>query len=1272
MQKLPDSLDACNQDANCICMVIPVSYLARRLTVRDLTRVAILHGVKIQRGSRSRAALENVLLSHSCDCCSARFTILEIVSLQPSCGTTSTETIDEFPPKPLSLEQEANFVRRWCDHMSPDRLLEVVCAVCGCLVAKADVHMVRRDECDLRLLERPGEGVTRLERLKRDDPVREHDGPILDPAGCVSIDGVDRLLQCQVCFKVLKRKLMPHIALANGRWFGTVPNCLKILLFGEQLLVRLCRPNACVAHLQGGQGYLKANAIIFEQPVAKVYDRLPPPRTDICECFTVIYTGPVKPTEEDYQRTPFIVRLPVVLAALEWLCLNHIDYHSVQIDRDRLAEYEDNTVPVHVIYRSGPETLDVSDADSACSAPEGYDCPFMVHSVSAENVAKMSSKQRLALSIKYFDRGGKALSVGHEANPESIYHNSRLYPTLFPWLYPYGLGGFENSRIRRRLDRVTHIRCNLMYGDRRFQTDGTFSYIAYNHEQIRRSSSGGYLLTNRKNFPSVVDKLLSIKAEALDRIVARTEIGGYVVPEDDDEKACLELMSIVDHVAGHVHGLNTLRKYQRNELRSLIYTKGMPVFFLTFAPADTKNPICLSLCGEDVDLTSSSPKLRCDVECMLAVGRNPVGAARFFHLMVNGLLEDVLRVGSSEGGLFGPIDGYYGTVEEQGRKTLHLHLLLWVKNCPSPQRVRGLLTSDPEFQSRFLAWMHNVHTGDFLNGTEESLSARYEEPQPDKVVRGKPKKQPPLLKIRDPATELVRRPRNNMSDDELRDWITAHKEDVDKVVFCSNRHDKDHKRGCLKGDPKYCKARFPRELFDDTQVDMNNGALRFRKREAWINTYNPVLSSILRCNMDVTSLHSGTTVRAVMAYVTDYVTKGTLSTHTFFRVVLGVLNKNSGMIEGAISNVDRREAARKLVIKMVNALSASTETGGPSASAYLLGFPDHYSSNDFKVFFWYTFVKRVMDVVQSEVNSVFPIDLDRGRGEPSDEVLGLERTAAGVLPKSKVDDYIYRPGCLGELCLYDFLARTDVKRRPKKRLKDVEVDDSCGSDSIDSELNDDEDRIVRGRGLSFTQEHPLINSHAVYLRRPSEFYTLNFAGGSLPRRDRGDYEIYCLTMLVFFKPGGWRDGHDVKPESVSASEVFRNTNFDSHHLRIMENMGVLYECLDSCDDFSAVRRRVVAQATLDANIPDNDDTEDAVEELTEEMLATVVDEGVLPLSDSTSKHLAMKGAMAEVLSRLHGELPPVNVVRVNDPNGSQIRVGEFPLRDAANWRGMVQ
>lgn len=69
------------------------------------------------------------------------------------------------------------------------------------------------------------------------------------------------------------------------------------------------------------------------------------------------------------------------------------------------------------------------------------------------------------------------------------------------------------------------------------------------------------------------------------------------------------------------------------------------------------------------------------------IANNPVACARFFDFMVRMFIKHILGIGTDHDGIFGKANGYYGTVEEQGRLTLHLHLLLWTKDALTPQQI---------------------------------------------------------------------------------------------------------------------------------------------------------------------------------------------------------------------------------------------------------------------------------------------------------------------------------------------------------------------------------------------------------------------------------------------------------------------------------------------------------------------------------------------------------------------------------------------------------
>ena len=79
-------------------------------------------------------------------------------------------------------------------------------------------------------------------------------------------------------------------------------------------------------------------------------------------------------------------------------------------------------------------------------------------------------------------------------------------------------------------------------------------------------------------------------------------------------------------------------------------------------------------------------------------------------------------------------------------------------------------------------------------------------------------------------------------------------------------------------------------------VDSKTGALNIKKGEPWINTFTPLVTYLWRCNSDVTSLLSGTAIKAIVAYISDYVTKPGLKTYSIFDAIRSVFNKSTEML----------------------------------------------------------------------------------------------------------------------------------------------------------------------------------------------------------------------------------------------------------------------------------------------------------------------------------------------------------------------------------------
>ena len=409
----------------------------------------------------------------------------------------------------------------------------------------------------------------------------------------------------------------------------------------------------------------------------------------------------------------------------------------------------------------------------------------------------------------------------------------------------------------------------------------------------------------------------------------------------------------------------------RNEIWSLVSYLGAPSWFITFAPADVKHPLALYYADTNQKFL---PKFRDQNKRLRLIANNPVAGARFFKIMVDLFIEHVLGVTKDRGGLYGDTSGYYGTVEQQGRLTLHLHMMVWIRNSLTPQEIRDrIMDPDSDFQEAMVQYLESVHKGEFATGNLETVSQN---------ITSSTTKNP----LHIPPTELLPQKPPAKCDHEIKldctqcqtyeRWWKKYNDEVDEILYLSNVHkcvtraagkvSKGAKnsgvheydnRGCTDPKTGLCKARFPRQTYAATQLDPETGALIMKKGEPWLNTFTPAVSYMLRCNHDVTSLLSGTAIKSVIAYVADYITKTPLKTHVMFQSIKKVFERNSELLGSEKSNHDK---ARSLITKIVNSLTAASEIGGPMASMYLLKHPDHYTSHLFRTCYWKGYVYEVM------------------------------------------------------------------------------------------------------------------------------------------------------------------------------------------------------------------------------------------------------------------------------------------------------------------------
>ncbi|KDR66270.1 hypothetical protein GALMADRAFT_18748, partial [Galerina marginata CBS 339.88] len=230
-------------------------------------------------------------------------------------------------------------------------------------------------------------------------------------------------------------------------------------------------------------------------------------------------------------------------------------------------------------------------------------------------------------------------------------------------------------------------------------------------------------------------------------------------------------------------------------------------------------------------------------------------------------------------------------------------MLIWIKGCLNPKEMRSkLLDGNSKWVQNVINYLESCHTGDFQTGTQEEVNKNVSENSklsdyhdPTQTVPDPPP--PKCKKMHEVVSETCKACQQNVT------WRQKFQNIIDDLLLKSNVHNcergqkKDGTRrknktftGCRDNKWNRCKARFPRTVVENSHID-DTGAIHLKKREPWINTFSPVVTYLYRCNTDVTSLSSGTAIKAVVLYVSDYITKSTLKTHTIFDSIKSVFHK---------------------------------------------------------------------------------------------------------------------------------------------------------------------------------------------------------------------------------------------------------------------------------------------------------------------------------------------------------------------------------------------
>ena len=709
----------------------------------------------------------------------------------------------------------------------------------------------------------------------------------------------------------------------------------------------------------------------------------------------------------------------------------------------------------------------------------------------------------------------------------------------FPTLFPYGLGGFEIER-RVNVPYESHVRWALRYEDRRFRRDPHFPFQVFGVCQKRQVCQASVLQMKRGSYFQHQNLLSTLTEEDLTK-ASREETRG--VPFSNP--AVRALRSQLSAVKTKVQGSDESRISIRGKIWGTNLIHNPPSVWVTINPADTQDPIAQVLAGVEIDLDNFCKTAGPDsTDRATNMASDPYASAKFFHLMINTILEVLFGISKARNGrivrkegIFGMLKGYIGTVEAQGRGSLHLHMLLWLEGAPTARELRHALTTAP-FREKIKQYIKQTIRAD-LGGRQASE----------------------VLAMKKVEAVSYSRPLDPRESDAHTIQKTEH-----DLARATQYHQCSY-ANCLKNikGRMVCKRHAPFPLAPDDWVD-SSGNWGPKRLCAFLNNWNPPLLITVRANHDSKLIMSGGETNVLTWYITNYASKKQQRSSN----VSALLAKRVAfhMVEER-GRTDLTDINKRLIQRCANTLTRDREFSGPEIMSYLMGWGDRFESHHYVGISANAIIAALKERypglrrpsgprsqsegIEQTPGSTGSVDR-QGRDGSTERSLTISMVSGVITLRDQLHEYEYRGEELNEMSFLTFMLDTYDAKGEAIGMSDGQQ--GAGEASQRSVGRQPNRRVQYRQGFTRT-------GWCRVFRTTGHETLPHFQGGWFPRNDRpSERELYCASILALLKP--WSNLAELKTGADTFEQAFVAFigTAPKRSLDIIDNIQYYYECYD--------------------------------------------------------------------------------------------------------------
>jgi hypothetical protein len=530
-----------------------------------------------------------------------------------------------------------------------------------------------------------------------DDDHRDFGKMLLSPRACFirhleDFRHVDGFSCCTNCKRSLKKRKMPKYAIANNYCFGTPPQCLLELSEVElAMLTPVKTYGYCFSYTGGIQKQLKGSLSYYKVDMNSIaraamhFDVL-----GLNNNIVVMFYGKMTQSQSARARERSKVRTNIVLLALQWLISNNEEWIQKGIDLDLIRENLRNPLVL-----DNSMEVDGSDDDNDNNNIEETDSfqVFFPDGTMSSLTGGQENLEQFNEILQAASRSGYDISIRSNLMKEAVsdFRDNNLVNACL-LQFPYGRGGMHENRMEAKgcLTSNTDVEEYVQHLTRLSQPSfhhELFTLILYNLSMKQAMvRNAGWRVRNKCDAKSIATELTM---EEISEAISTRVSGGR-------KRRCTtqghKLLNAVDAIAKAVPHTNEAAKQARSNGECIQHHFGTPSVFLTVTPDDDNSFLVQVLVDEIIDddrpiesISNEELTTRAKKRTNMRI-RYPGVCALLFEHALEIVIEEVIGWNMKKGkaredqtGLFGKPQAFTATIEEQGRRTLHTHIQVWIK-----------------------------------------------------------------------------------------------------------------------------------------------------------------------------------------------------------------------------------------------------------------------------------------------------------------------------------------------------------------------------------------------------------------------------------------------------------------------------------------------------------------------------------------------------------------------------------------------------------------